>query len=192
MILHHVAQNARVLEVGPAALDPDRLGARDLDVIDVFLVPQGLENAVGEPEHQKVLDGFLAQVMIDAIDLALVGYLRDLAIESARARQIGAERLFDDDARKRPLALAVHKAARTQTRDDFGKRLRGRGQIEHAIARDAALLVDLAQALLEPLVGGRVVEVALVVENARLEALPQLRINRPAARKLVAAGAHAL
>jgi len=40
-------------------------------VVDVFLVPERLEDAVGEAEDQQVLDGLLAEIMVDAIRLAL-------------------------------------------------------------------------------------------------------------------------
>jgi hypothetical protein len=40
-------------------------------VIDVVAVPNRLEQAVGKPQQQDVLDGFFAEVMIDAVDLVL-------------------------------------------------------------------------------------------------------------------------
>ena len=60
----------RVVELA-APLDADRLGHGDLHVVDVIAVPQRLEDAVGEPEHHDVLDRLLAEIMVDAIDLAL-------------------------------------------------------------------------------------------------------------------------
>ena len=45
----------------------------DLDVIDGLAVPEPLEDRVGEPEHQDVLHRLLAQVMVNAEDLLLVG-----------------------------------------------------------------------------------------------------------------------
>ena len=55
-----------------AALDPERLGHRDLHVVDVAPVPERLEDAVAEPEDHQVADGLLAQVVVDAVDLRLV------------------------------------------------------------------------------------------------------------------------
>jgi hypothetical protein len=37
----------------------------------MIAVPQRLEDAVGEAQHQDVLDGFFAEEVIDAIDLIL-------------------------------------------------------------------------------------------------------------------------
>ena len=76
VVLHHVAQRARLFVVAGARADAFLLGHGDLHVVDVLLVEQRLEDAVGEPEHQDVLDGLLSQVVIDAVDLALVEHLR--------------------------------------------------------------------------------------------------------------------
>src|SRR3546814_4474082 len=66
MVLHHVAQRARSVEIACAALQPDRLRHGDLDMIDAAGVPQRLEHQVGESQRQQVLDGFLAEIMVDA------------------------------------------------------------------------------------------------------------------------------
>ena len=72
MVLHHVAQRAGLLVVAGPRADAFRLGDGDLHVIDVLLVEQRLEEAVGEPQDQDVLDRFLAEVVIDPEDLPLV------------------------------------------------------------------------------------------------------------------------
>jgi hypothetical protein len=56
VVLHHVAHGAGAVVVGPAALDPHRLGHGDLDVVDVVVVPQGLEEEVAEADGHEVLD----------------------------------------------------------------------------------------------------------------------------------------
>ncbi len=47
------------------------LGHGDLHVVDVLRVPQRLEDAVGEAQHQQVLHRLLAEVVVDAVGLAL-------------------------------------------------------------------------------------------------------------------------
>ena len=47
--------------VAAAPLDAETLGDRDLHVIDIAAVPDRLENAVGEPKDQDVLNGFFAR-----------------------------------------------------------------------------------------------------------------------------------
>ena len=52
--------------VAAAAFDADLFGHGDLDVVDVAAVPERLVNRVGKPEVHQVLDGLLAEVMVDA------------------------------------------------------------------------------------------------------------------------------
>ena len=68
---------------------------RDLDVVDVIAVPDRLEHAVGEAQHQDVLDGFLAEVMIDPVDLLLFDEFQQFIVEGFRRSEVGSERLFD-------------------------------------------------------------------------------------------------
>ncbi len=58
--------------VAGAAADADVLGHGDLHMVDEIAVPQRFDQRVGEAEHQQVLDGFLAQIVIDAEDLLFV------------------------------------------------------------------------------------------------------------------------
>ena len=74
------------------------LGGGDLHMVDEIAVPHRLEDAVGEAEHQDVLHGFLAQVVVDAEDLVFGEDLVDGGVEVAGGFQAGAEGLFDDDA----------------------------------------------------------------------------------------------
>ena len=67
-------------------------------MIDEVAVPDRLEQPVGEAEGQDVLRRFLAQEMVDAENLLLGEDLVQLGVQRDRARQIGAERLFHDDA----------------------------------------------------------------------------------------------
>ena len=82
-----------------APLDADLLGDRDLHVVDVLATPERLEDGVGEAEDQQVLHRLLAEVVVDAEDLRLVEGRGDRVVERARAREVVAEGLLEDDAR---------------------------------------------------------------------------------------------
>ena len=69
VVLHHVPQRAGVLVVAAAVFNPQGLGHRDCDVVHVAAVPHRLVDGVGETHGKDVLDRFLAQEVIDAIDL---------------------------------------------------------------------------------------------------------------------------
>ena len=90
-----------------------------------------------------VLDGLLAEIVVDAEDLLFVEYAGQRVVQLLRGRQAAAEGFLDDDA------LAVDRvpdqAVRAELFDDADE-LRGRGgEIEQAIARRAALGVEFLE-----------------------------------------------
>ena len=57
--------------IGAAAFDAERFGDRDLHVVDMRVVPQRLEQGVGEAQRHQVLHRFLAEIVVDAEDALL-------------------------------------------------------------------------------------------------------------------------
>lgn len=98
MVLDHVAERPDVVVVVPATLDPDRLRHRDLHVVDAVPVPQGLEDRVREPEGEQVLDGLLAQVVVNPVDLSFVEVGMDSRVELSGGREVQPERLLDHES----------------------------------------------------------------------------------------------
>ncbi len=84
MVLHYVAQRAGLFVERAAALDSHGFCRGDLHVLDVVAIPDRLEDTVGETEHQNVLHRLLAEIVIDAEDLALVEDRIHLVVELAR------------------------------------------------------------------------------------------------------------
>ncbi len=96
MVLEDVAHRASLFVEGGAALDPERLGDRDLHVVDELAVPDRLENAVCKAQRQHVLDGLLAEVVVDPEDLVLGEVLADQRVQARAPTSGRAERLLDD------------------------------------------------------------------------------------------------
>ncbi len=106
---HHVAIGAGLLVESDPIADVERLRHVDLNMIDEIAVPDRLEQAIGKTEGEDVLRRLLAEEVIDAEDLVLSEHLVQRVVERNRAFEIGAERLFHDDARSaRELGLAQH------------------------------------------------------------------------------------
>src|SRR5437899_2499757 len=80
--------------VAGTSLDADRLGDGDLHVVDELPVPDRLEDAVREPEHQHVLERLLAEVVVDPEDLLLLEMGPEHRVELARGCQVVPERLL--------------------------------------------------------------------------------------------------
>ena len=71
MILDHVAQRSGLIVIFAAVFHAERLGYGDLDVVDVATIPDGFEEGVGKTEGQDVLDSFLTQKVVDAVNLEI-------------------------------------------------------------------------------------------------------------------------
>ena len=111
VVLEHVLENAGAVIVLAALAHNHVLGHGDLYLVDVVPVPDGLEDGIGEPEHQEVLHRLLAQVVVNAIDLLLTEYAVDVAVQLLSGLQVGSEGLFDHDA---PPTLQLVRHARVR------------------------------------------------------------------------------
>ena len=166
VILDDVANDARLLVELAAALDPELLGHGDLDVLDVVAIPHRLEKRVREAEVEDVLDGFLAEVVIDAEDAVFRKRVVQHRVQLARRLEVPAEWLLDDDA------CLLGASGLRQQLDDGGEHAWRNGQVMRrafrAVERGVQsivglgigiLTVDVAQAFREDGEG-------LVVESA--------------------------
>ena len=91
----HVAQRACRVKVSAAQFDSDGFRVRDLHMVDVAAVPDGLEDGVVKAKHHDVLHRLFAQVMIDAINLVFRQHRLDVAVQGLGRVEIVPERLFD-------------------------------------------------------------------------------------------------
>ncbi len=172
VILYHVAQGAEALEVagargqhfagvGVVLGKPFFLGDGDLHVVDVLAVPQRLEDAVGETQHQQILHRLLAEIMIDTIGLIFGERLGDGGDDFAGAVKVAADGLFDDDARKRGLLTGVVDHSGVLEAADAHIDEAGRhGEVVDAAGGNAELRIDGVEARFEPGVGAGVIETA--------------------------------
>src|SRR3954469_13153907 len=139
MVLHDVTCDTGGIEVAAALFDADRFSDRELHVVNVLTVPERLEDAVRKAEHEQVLNGFFAEVVIDAEDLPLAERRDRDAVQLARRFEIVAERLLDDGGRERTVALRIvdHPLAAEELADDREK-IRRNSQVIDAPAAGAA------------------------------------------------------
>ncbi len=98
VVLDDVAGRTHAVIVACAGADADVFSHGDLDVIHVVGVPEGLEHLVGETHRQDVLNGFLAQVVVDAeYCVGREDCLHD-GVQFACALKVVAEGLLNDHA----------------------------------------------------------------------------------------------
>ncbi len=105
-------------------------------------VPDRLEHAVGKAQHQDVLHRFLAEIVIDPVDLVLVHQLQEFGIEVLGRFEVGAEWFFHHQPSPRRPVFLQHAGAAELLRDRQEGARRGR-QIEQPVAAGLALGFDL-------------------------------------------------
>ena len=176
VVLHEVAQRPRSVVVTGAGPDPDVLDRRDLHVVDVVAIPHRLEHRVGEAERHDVLDGLLAQVVIDAKDLGLLKDRQHGLVELARGGEVVSERLLDHHPGVS--VLGPVEVVLAECVDDHREELGGRRQVEDAVEDDPGLIVVLADRLAQRLVDRGVVEDARDVLGPLEQRVEHLGLRR--------------
>ncbi len=96
--LDHVDQEARLVVVARAILEPQGLVEADDDGFDIFGRPRRLEQTVGEAQAQHVEHGGAAEEVIDAEDLVLGHHAAQGLVQRSGARLIRAEGLFERES----------------------------------------------------------------------------------------------
>ena len=185
VVLDDVAPRADGVVVAGARADPDVLGHGDLHVVDVALVPQRLEDRVGEAQGEDVLDRLLAQVVVDAEDVVGAHDPPHQGVQLGRAGPVVAEGLLNDHAPPGPRGLVDQPGGGDALGD--GREPAGRDrQVEGAVAARAAGGVEVVDDPGQAPVGGVVLEGGEGDEaHAGGELLPDGRVPRGAG-----AGAH--
>ena len=115
----------------------------DFNVVNVVAVPERLEEAVGEAQHEEVLHGFFAEVVVDAVYLVFVEVVVDGAVEVFRGLAVVAEGFFYNQPL--PAALFVVQAMRGEAfRDDAVEARRG-GEVVDGVAARFVFMVQRVQ-----------------------------------------------
>ena len=174
-----IAGGADPVVVGRTPGHADVFGHRDLHMVDVVAVPQRLVHLVGEAERQEVLDGLLAEVVVDAEHVVGREDALDDRVALARGPEVGAERLLDDDPAPR-VALLLGEAGQLQLLGHDREHLRRDGEVERVVAHGAAFGVELVDGLLELAERRRVVEGPLDEPDALCELAPHVLVERGA------------
>ncbi len=143
----------------------------------MIAVPERLEDAVGEAQHQDVLDRFFAEEVIDPIDLVFGQHLEDLRVEGLGRRKVVPERLFDDHSPPRSLRLPVEPCA-AELLDHRAEEPLGDRQIEQHIGSIGLPLARIHQQLPELGIGIRLRKVSTHVTHAADEPRPGLFVDR--------------
>src|SRR5262245_65172596 len=97
MVLQHVLERSDAIVVAGSTFEGQRLVPDDVDPGDMATVPDRLNNAVGEPRAQDVLDSCHRKEVVDAENRLLGIEPGQKAIERDRSTQVFAEWLLQHD-----------------------------------------------------------------------------------------------
>jgi hypothetical protein len=98
VVLDDVADGSGLVVETATVGDAEVLGHSDLDAFNVGMAPAGLDERVGVAEVEEVLDGLLAEVVVDAEDGALREDGMEGAVEDLGGGAVVAEGFFDNHA----------------------------------------------------------------------------------------------
>ena len=165
VVLQHILENAGLLVIRAPPLHPQGFSGGNLDVVHMVMVPQRLKEGIAKADGQDVADHLLAQVMVDAVNLALLQGLGNTLVQFPGAGQVRTKRLFDHH----PVAGVAlpGQAVVMQVPDHRAKMLRRHRQEEQAHHGAPGALLGLLQVGFQPLVAVRLFdELHLVVVQA--------------------------
>jgi hypothetical protein len=117
-------------------------------MVDMIAVPDRLEHAVGKAQHQDILDRFLAEVVIDPVNLLLVEQLQQRVVQLFGGSEVSAEWFFHHQPP--PRAIFLEHAGAAKLLADRLEPIRRRRQIEQAIAAGLALGFELVERFAHP------------------------------------------
>ena len=188
MVLQHIARGAAAVVITTAGADAEFFGDRDLDVVDVASIPERLEDRVGETQDEEILDGLLAEVVVDTEDLRLAEIAGSDGVEVNSRGEILTERLLDDDlAFEVGADAAASEAGLAEILED---RLEDRGRrrdVEDQLQGTTGALLGGGDLFLQSGEGGGVIVATGLIGRVVLDALPDVGTEL-AARKLLQVG----
>ena len=135
------------------------------------------------------MDGFLAEIMVDAEDLFFVGVTGEIGVEFLSRFEVVAERFLDNDALPMRAGLfAMEEFGVVEMFDDFGELAGRRGEIEEEIVAELGVAesVEIGGKLF---VGVAIGEITAGVMKIFGEVLPGAFVDGFGAGELVEGGA---
>ena len=145
--------------------DAELLVDGDLDMIDMIAIPDRLEHAIGEAQHQDVLNRFFAEVMIDPIDLVLIDDFQQFGIQGLCRSKVGPERFFNHQPPP-PAAILLQQTGAAEFAADRQKRIRRRRQIEQPIAAGRPVRFEFFGSLPQSIERGRIPRIGFYAGDA--------------------------
>ena len=98
MVLHHISDNPVLVKVSSTSKCSERFFECNLDARYAISIPGRPKDHVPKPETEEVLHHFLAQVVVNPVQLLLLEQLLKVITQVSRAGRVTAKRFFNNDA----------------------------------------------------------------------------------------------
>ena len=76
-VLHNIPNNAEIVKVSTTSFSTNGFLKCNLDVINVFAIPDLAEEDVGKSHRHHIFNHFFTQIMINTIDLIIKRVIKD-------------------------------------------------------------------------------------------------------------------
>ncbi len=107
-----------------ALLNTKLLRNRNLDMVDVILVPLRLKQRIRKPQHHQVLDRFFSEVVVDTVDLLFFKVLSNGVVNRLSSIKVVTDRFLQND-----LAVTLYQAGVMQSLTYWRVQVRPRGHV---------------------------------------------------------------
>mmetsp|Transcript_20903 Transcript_20903/g.31085 ORF Transcript_20903/g.31085 Transcript_20903/m.31085 type:complete len:97 (-) Transcript_20903:661-951(-) len=94
MVLDDITDDTTLVKVSTTSLGAKVFFEGDGDAGNVFVVPEGLINGVGETQDNKILNNLLSKVVINTIDVVLCVQCADVLVERLKGGKIMSKRFL--------------------------------------------------------------------------------------------------
>ncbi|MNP67919.1 hypothetical protein D3C76_1638080 [compost metagenome] len=85
-----------MIVIASTFFNTDGFAQRNLNIGNMFIVPQRLKEGVGKPNDFNILHHFFAKVVVNPVNLLFLEYLIQLFVQLLSRQQVVAEWLLDD------------------------------------------------------------------------------------------------
>src|SRR6185312_6788875 len=97
MVLYHIAERSGCFVIISTVFNAQLFRYGYLNAVDIVAVPGRFEECIGKPEGENILYGFLTQIMVDTVNLALIKDGMQQIIQMFGAVEVMPERLFNNN-----------------------------------------------------------------------------------------------
>src|SRR5260221_2689167 len=185
VILDHIRKGAGAVIVSPPLTHTNLFRHADLNMVDIFIIPQRFKNIIGKPKGHDILDHLLPKIVIDMIDLFFFKPFVQIPVELTGGIEVGAKRLFHNNAVE---SIPVTKFLCTQRIGNSLDESRGNSQVKHTNTSLLLALLEILYFLFQRLIGLFLYKVALYIADPGGKSSPFRGVSLPIAAKLIDPG----